>query len=221
MALSKKKKVGLPEILKSIKAAADLIIEQGFIVSVPTVYNKSKDDPLFPAKQKCGGYIKSQIEAYANATWENPSRAKTATQQAEATKPGTSPHALDSKARILAADAAMREHKLGVAQGQYYLKSAEDQRDALILYGVKSGVLNGGPFIIRDLISMAGAELGPDAAAALGRISPELRARYTDSALDLFDSMAKRGGIETPDCDACRRANHGELPGALAISENE
>ncbi len=190
----RKKKAKTARLLKDLKAVAVWVAEQGYKVSMRTVYNHS-EGAAFPSPQKGGGYLVEQIEAYANATWENPQKIA----ERFAVKPGTSPDALDSKARILAADAAMREHKLAVAQGLYYLKSEEDQRDALVLYGIKTAMLNSGPFIIQDLIAMVGTELGADAAAKINQIIPELRERFSNSVLDMFDGMAKAGGVETPD----------------------
>lgn len=193
MAVSRKRSKEA-KTLKDLKAVAIWLAEQGYKVSMRTVYNHA-EGPAFPSQQKGGGYLVDQIKTYANATWENPRLAE----ERATVKPGTSIPALDSKARILAADAAMREHKLAVAQGKYYLKSEEDQRDALLLYGIKTAVENWAPFIVQDLIALAGSELGSDAAMKLGQIIPEMRARYKNLAAELFDRLAKDGGVEAPD----------------------
>jgi hypothetical protein len=69
-------------------------------------------------------------------------------------------------------------------RGQYLLKSEEEQRDARILAGIKQAVENFGPFIIQDLITISKEQGNLEAAA------PQLMARYSDQAADLFHRFA-------------------------------
>lgn len=192
-------------ILQSLNAIALWAQETGYDVSTRTIYNHA-ERPDFPARQRGGGYLKSQVEAYAAAEWMNPGQ-----HQAEGSGAGND----NPKYRLAKAMAEEREFKLALLKGKYYLKSEEDQRDALMLYGIKSAMLNAGPFIIQDLIAMVGGELGAEAAAKIGRMTAELRARFDNSVLDMFDNMAKAGGVDAPDCSRCREANRGPLPGAM------
>ena len=178
---------------RNIKAIVAWVISEGYQVRKTSIYESAKEAG-FPLKGKDGSYDRAQVEKYAIETWANPSKAAEKRE-----KKGIVPDIGNPKLRLQVAQAAEKEFKLDVLKGMYYLKSEEDQRDALVLYGIKSAMLNSGPFIVQDLIALVGAELGADSAAKVSQIIPELRERFNNSVLDMFDGIAKAGGVETPD----------------------
>ena len=101
----------------------------------------------------------------------------------------------DHRARLIKEQADKLALNNEITRGAYLLKSEEEQRDARVLAGIKQAVLNFGPFVIGDLLTLAGSLIGDDAAHKLGRLSPELLARYDDHAQELFDRFAKAGEL--------------------------
>lgn len=171
---------------KNIEQAAAWIISEGYIVSSRTIRNHADRAPGFPRRQTDGSYLKSDLSCYAQSTWENPSK------PAEERSNDYQDDVKRETARKLKLDNDIKE-------GRYLFRSEEEQRDALVLYGLKTAVENWGPFIIEDLVSLAASELGEESIAKLGRITPELLARYRTQAANLFDKFSADGFIEVPD----------------------
>ena len=177
------------ERFKNIEQAAGWIIGQGYIVSPRTIRNHADRGAGFPRKQKDGSYLKSEISSYSLATWENPSQPKEQFASSDYT---------DDVKRETARKLRLEND---IKEGRYLLRSEEEQRDAQLLFGLKTTVGNWGPFIIQDLLSLASAEIGEESSAKLGRITPELLARYRSQAAELFDTISQAGFLEVPDAD--------------------
>ena len=187
------KNSSVPDKFQTVNAIVAWATSQGYQVKKSTIYNSAKEAG-FPLKGKDGAYDRAQVEKYAKETWPNPKKAEEHREK----KGIPMPEIGNPKLRLQIAQAEEKEFKYAILKGKYYLKSAEDQRSAQMLYGIKTAVENWAPFIIQDMISLAGIELGTDAAAALGRITPELRARYLNSVAEKFDEISQKGAIEVP-----------------------
>jgi hypothetical protein len=175
------------ERFKNLEAVCTWIVSQGYIVSPRTIRNHA-ERAGFPHRQKDGAYLKAEVATYAEATWDNPSR------------PADEP-AGDHGDDIKRETARKLKLENDIKEGRYLLRSEEEQHDAQLLFGLKTAVANWGPFIIQDLLALAGPVIGDEASGKLGQITPELLARYRTQAAELFDSISRDGYLEVDDAD--------------------
>lgn len=160
------------ERFRNIEQASAWIIGQGFLVSPRTVRNHAEKMQGFPRKQKDGSYLKSEIEAYAIATWENPSQPTT-----EAT-----PAVANNRDGLITEQ--IRKLRLANEEKEKTLISRMlvEQQFAARAAFLKQDLANYGPFLVDRFIEYAAAYLKAAGieldTVSLASIAPDLVADY-------------------------------------------
>jgi len=161
------------ERFRNIEQASSWIIAQGYLVSPRTVRNHAEKMQGFPRKQKDGSYLKSEIEAYAVATWENPCRPTTETPPASN---------VDHGSRLKKALADEREIKVAQLSGSLISRAEVEQQFSARAAFLKQDLANFGPFAVDRFIELMSAHLkasGVDLEGfAISAIVPDLVAEY-------------------------------------------
>jgi hypothetical protein len=165
------------ERFKNLEAVCTWIITQGYIVSARTIRNHA-ERPGFPHRQKDGSYLSPEIEAYADQTWENPSRPKATGGDEE-----------DHRRRLAKEQADKLSLANEITRGNYLLRSDVEQRCATAASFLKKDLSNFGPRICDQLVDVASdylRNLGMDMDEInLQAVIPDLQEEY-DRKLDAW-----------------------------------
>lgn len=173
------------ETLKNLEDVARWVVTEGYIVSPRTVRNHSTR-PGFPHMQKDGTWLKSEVEAYADANWENPSRRKQ----------DTAPPVPDARNRLQEAMADERELKNQKLRGELIDAAEEEIRDARLWGAVRADIENRAPNVVNEMVERVLALDLPDSIKAeILALVPTLRTIYEDFIDEMFDRYAREGGI--------------------------
>lgn len=180
-----RKRQTVEETLKNLEDISRWVVTEGYIVSPRTVRNHSTR-PGFPHRQKDGTWLKCEIEAYADANWDNPSRRK-----AE-----TAPTVPDARDRLQIAMAEERELKNQKLRGELIDAAEEEIRDARLWGAVRADIENRAPNVINEMIERVLAlDLSDVDKAEISALVPTLRTIYEDFIDEMFDRYAREGGI--------------------------
>lgn len=132
------------ETFKNIEQAAAWVAGAGYLTSARTVRNHADKIAGFPRKQKDGSYLKSEIQAYANQAWENPSQPSVPGEDGDT----------DHKKRYLKEQADKLSLSNDITRKNYILRSVVEQRCASAASFLKKDLSNYGPRICDRFIEV-------------------------------------------------------------------
>jgi len=132
------------ETFKNIERAAAWVVGEGYLVSARTVRTHADRAAGFPRKQRDGGYLKADIEAYASQAWENPRKPTVVVPEDGG----------DHKTRYMKEQADKLQLSNEITRKNYILRSDVEQRCAAAASFLKKDLSNFGPKICDQLIDV-------------------------------------------------------------------
>ena len=103
----------------------------------------------------------------------------------------------DHDDRLRKAQADEREIRVAKLRNQLIDAAEEEARDARLWYAVRADIENEGPRVIDELINrIASLGLPDEHHARIVALRPKMRLTYEDTLAEIFDRLARSGGIE-------------------------
>lgn len=170
--------------MHSVTTAYDYLVAQGFTLTRRTLQNHIKAG-LLGANKDRSGKVKSidhaALEKYATAHLE-----RRAMQEE-----------VSHRMRKEKAEADIAEAKAHRMRGMYLDATEEEQRDAAVLLGIRRHLEISVPDRAKQIISGISSLLTDEQRGQLSARLPELIEQDKETIADIFDRLARAGGIET------------------------
>lgn len=175
---------------KTASAAARWISEQGYVGQRGVISERQARKEIGRLRRGAEGYPFAVVKKLADKTWGGK-----VDHIGEATEMLPTQGLLDSKERLLAAQASLQEYKLKELKGQLIDVAEEARRDAAVISGIRQQLAVSVPETIIALVADLKAQFPAEQHGTLSAIIPELIEAQQERLADIFNELAEQGGI--------------------------